>query len=207
MSYTPPTPGSTVEVLFEGKVIHSDAVSISFEGLGLLDWSESGRLVSCTTTVPAYTPQPGDVALWQLYPDKGSRQVMVTCCQVATARRGWYMSGVDALIQVEVDHTSDRFQLMTRDGKTVPAKPQVAPRPAPERQAVLDDYRPRLGDVGIFKSGSGTSVVVTYRVSGTYAHGPRAWMTADGRTMDDAHGDPTFQLVLRDGQLQEGVNV
>lgn len=161
----------------------------------------------------AYVPQPGDVALWRAQTHLDI-DTTVVFCQITPKHSGWYMSGYGTMISIpDVDHTSSRFQLMVRDGKPVPATSQHAPEsrsdcPAgPERQAVLDNYAPKQGDVGIYKTASGASITVSYRRNDRYPNNTCGWYQANGVESKAAHRDPSFQLVLRDGILQEGVNV
>lgn len=227
MSYTPPNVGDKVRVTLEGYVYGAASNGVSLtasptDGTNrptdkvemMWPWNSS---VSFSPTVEiieaAYVPQPGDVALWRAQTHLDI-DTTVVFCQITPKHSGWYMSGYGTMISIpDVDHTSSRFQLMVRDGKPVPATSQHAPEsrsdcPAgSERQAVLDNYAPKQGDVGTYKTASGASVTVSYRRNDRYPNNTCGWYQANGVESKAAHRDPSFQLVLRDGILQEGVNV
>lgn len=218
MSYERPNPGDKVRVTIEGYVYGPATNGISITPTP----ADGGHIpqrvqmywdydypAESTPTVEileaAYVPQLGDVALWESE-DKNDPPTMVTYCQVTSEHKGWYMGGYSysTLISTNVDYRSPRFRLVARDGQTV----SYTPKAAPSQESFEEDrYVPRAGDVGTYRTASGTVVTVVYRRHDATPHGPRDWYSTRGVQSTAAHKDKSFQLILRDGVLQEGINV
>lgn len=68
-------------------------------------------------------------------------------------------------------------------------------------------YTPKIGDVATYRSSSGFVVSIHYRRDGRRRPDDLGWFQANGAAIPNAEKDPSFQLILRDGKLQEGINI
>lgn len=211
MSNTP-QPGDTVKVTFTGKVKsvqdHDERDEYMLENAvtftdGTVIAPGNGN-VFFEVLQAAYVPQPGDLAQWKSKETPGIATPVIFLLTAARPTGCWYMTGVTAMVSMpDVDPLSDRFTLMVSGGKPVLRPSELTS----ERQAVLDNYCPKQGDVGTYRAASGGLVTVVFRVDDRYIRDTPTWRQTNGLLAQNAHEDPTFTLVLRGGVLQEGVNV
>ena len=70
---------------------------------------------------------------------------------------------------------------------------------------VTPAFVPQSGDVATYLSGSGVPITIQYRRNfDVRDKATMSWFNEFGRVVNEPETDPSFRLVLRDGQIQEG---
>lgn len=61
-------------------------------------------------------------------------------------------------------------------------------------------YTPKRGDVGTYRTASGTVITVQYRLSDRFPFAEPDWYQYNGVQASAAHEDKSFKLLVRDGE-------
>jgi hypothetical protein len=186
--------GSRVSITFTGTVAHSDTGSVSFRadngGVSMpVSWSPR---LDPEIEVLAGDPQVGDVGVFTL-PD-GRKTVVMFRCPSSNDIPGWY----DGLGRWRAcpGEAGVRPALLA-DGTSVE---EVEEEPSGTVEAV---YVPQDGDVAFYRDKEGvkhTGVHVCW--SGSAQN--NSWYGHRGTSLAEIHLLPSFELVIRGSELQEG---
>lgn len=196
-----PKPGQVVQMTFTGKV---EFIEKSQANVLLVNWVRftDGTVVAVgddpvdfEVLTPSYTPQVGDVATWK--PTIEAPLSTVVYLDV-NGFKSWYMTGHKTMLRHDcVDTASDRFTLLVSGGKPVPSEP--------EPESSTGSYAPKLGDVATYKTSTGSTVTIQYRVGPL--HSAKAstttqigWFNEYNAPVTDPETDSSFRLLVRDGE-------